>query len=149
MPLTLTIFSAPNYAGIYKNKGCVAEFNVMLAIFRLITHSISDHLESVSLKQLYLTSKMLFNYQFHRLDKVSSICLSISLNYRLKDYQKILKIYLAARQSFTKILSNFKRIIWKSNSSQQMIQKAVQYTILFSLKIKYKMKSLPKINRLF
>lgn len=28
IPLTLTIFSAPNYANIHKNKGCVAKIHV-------------------------------------------------------------------------------------------------------------------------
>ena len=29
VPLTLTIFSAPNYADIYQNKGCIAEIAVL------------------------------------------------------------------------------------------------------------------------
>lgn len=31
VPLTLTVFSAPNYGDVYNNKGCVAELRVPLA----------------------------------------------------------------------------------------------------------------------
>ncbi len=30
VPLTLTIFSAPNYADVYKNKGTIADISVIL-----------------------------------------------------------------------------------------------------------------------